>query len=273
MMIMKEPAMIKSFVNLTIEILNYAMEIFPLQQYAQQLTAEQASLLNPATTSSMPDDLKYHYNILNVNYDTISWPNMNDAYLLTLFKTMSSLVINQELLQYYMSLSYVMQLRFQCKLRGMKPSLLLNGNEEFQALQRIVLLTSPLSHSINSTPMQNTQNPTFTQNLGILSLADSFAEKSLFARHSLSNEQLSNEYIHIRTEFLELSFRRLIREERPLILYALGSVWSYPVDLLRLLHIQALLEFGDADNEIEEMIPQVIIIIINNNHNISFGLI
>jgi hypothetical protein len=65
----------------------------------------------------------------------------------------------------------------------------------------------------------------------------------------------------IRGEFLARCFLRLIHvDSQCQSLYNLGSsLWSVDKDTLRLLHVHALLENGDKDNEIEDMLNKVCI--------------
>lgn len=73
------------------------------------------------------------------------------------------------------------------------------------------------------------------------------------------NESQEEQLIKLRSEFLARCFCRLVLiESMPQALYNLGSsLWSYEMDVLRLLHVYALVENGDRDNEIEELVPKV----------------
>lgn len=140
----------------------------------------------------------------------------------------------REIMLYHIAVFYVMQLRFQCGLRGLKPSQLLGKHP----LQEIITTNRMYGMSISKT-----------------SQLDRFDEDW---RQMRLNQFVVDDVLHIRTEFLAQGFMRLANVEFPAVLYTLAtSLWGFDTDTIRLLHIRALLTNGDHDNEIEEMVPQV----------------
>jgi hypothetical protein len=73
------------------------------------------------------------------------------------------------------------------------------------------------------------------------------------------NESQEDQFLKLRSEFLARCFCRLVLiESMPRELYNLGStLWGYDPDVMKLLHVYALVENGDRDNEIEELVPKV----------------
>lgn len=237
MIIMKETPMVKSLVTLTVEILNYIKEIIPTTaatsntylvdegkegSYDELFLTSGPSMMQGGEEGGEGDK---------------PWPPLQDAFLHTLRRTfyqqVSLQALQQETMMYHMTLAYVMQLRFQCGLRGVKPSAVLGG----------------------AALLQEITEGDFYSNL---------AYKTAACRRGRLNTQLlaasDVQSIRRRAEFLDLSFQRVVQEERPQAIYVLASMWGFEADIVRLLHIQALLECGDVDNEIEEMIPQVSIL-------------
>ncbi len=84
------------------------------------------------------------------------------------------------------------------------------------------------------------------------------------------NESQDEQLLKLRCEFLARCFCRLVViESMPQALYNLGSsLWSYEMDVLRLLHVYALVENGDRDNEIEELVPKVCVACFYNVPNL-----
>jgi hypothetical protein len=62
----------------------------------------------------------------------------------------------------------------------------------------------------------------------------------------------------IRLEFLNQCLRRLIAVDPPVAVYRLAELWALDLDVVRLLHITALLErSGALDDEVDLLVPQV----------------
>lgn len=100
--------------------------------------------------------------------------------------------------------------------------------------------------------------------------------KSRLSTVLLHNDHLTDDQVQCRTEFLDLSSKRLVRisshsggsnsqnvatspsgvQSLLTLFYQLGGLWGFPPDILRLLHLQALLEVGDPENEVEGMLSQ-----------------
>ena len=69
--------------------------------------------------------------------------------------------------------------------------------------------------------------------------------------------EVPEEIVPIRTEFLKQCLRRLISVDPPVNVYKLAELWSVDLNRVRLLHITALLERGNMDDEVDLLVPQV----------------
>lgn len=117
----------------------------------------------------------------------------------------------------HMALLCVLQLRVECGLRGIRPSMLFGRENILVLCSRSSLLNSVHFGNINIRP------------------EDSLGE--------------------IRTEFIMQCFRQL-GSTRSSILYRVASLWKYSLHEVRIMHVNSLLELY-LDELVDEMIPQV----------------
>jgi hypothetical protein len=135
----------------------------------------------------------------------------------------SSLKWTVALVQTHVSLLWVLQLRFQCGLRGIKPS-------------RV---------------------------LGRGALACVLGQDSLDPRGGWSvpgggGDLSANDQGEVRAEFVDQCLRRLIAVEPPVLVYRLAELWAIDADAVRLMHLGALLERdGTLDDEADLLVPQI----------------
>jgi hypothetical protein len=130
---------------------------------------------------------------------------------------------------YHISVLYVLQLRFYCGLRGLKPSLLLGSN-------LLTLINEEYSFDY------------YQQVLNI-------DWKKL-----RTNRFYDSSMVNVRLEFLEQCFIRAdsVATFSIKIIYHLAKLWDFENDIVHLLHLKSLLMKADIDSEMEGILSKVV---------------
>lgn len=131
---------------------------------------------------------------------------------------------------------WMLQLRSQCALKGIKPSLLFSRDD--MALLMSENIFRPSEEILHDTAATSTAVPSATVDVTTVTLTDSTALENL--RH----------------EFLLQCFRRL-EVGAAAIAYKLADAWALKGDDVRITNITSLLERGNVDELVEEIIPHI----------------
>lgn len=167
------------------------------------------------------------------------WPPLHDARILAMIR--NSAGGSEDDAKWTICLLYVLQMRAQYGLRGVKPSELF-GREFLGTGRRkkdVHITSDILSHS----------------------------KSPVDAPSYLHGLQAGTGLDEIRKEFLLQCFRRIGAQSTQTI-YHIAEVWSFSLQQIRLLHLLILLELN-LDEQVEELISQVIISIrgcVSNNY-------
>ena len=155
------------------------------------------------------------------------WPPLHDARILAIIRNSTS--GSEEDAKWTICLLYVLQMRAQYGLRGVKPSELFGKDFLSTGRRRkdVQVTSDILSHS--KTPVDA---PSYLHGL-----------------------QAGTGLDEIRKEFLLQCFRRIGAQSTQTI-YQIAQVWSFSVQQIRLLHLLILLELN-LDEQVEELISQV----------------
>jgi hypothetical protein len=149
--IMSDVNLLKSFVLLGIEVLNYALEVVPQPhaRYAGDVLSLSALPLRELCVNreelhwldSLNDSIIDHQSTIKLDQDVDIWPSRLDGELVTMFvrfyrphmttssTAMSSLhqSVTREVILSHMTMWYALSLRFECGLRGVSVSALVGG--------------------------------------------------------------------------------------------------------------------------------------------------
>lgn len=152
LLIMSDVALLKTFVRATTELLKFA-EV-SIAQHQQQQQQQQQQEFPPAALSPTALPLKNSatdpYNQDTVSMESGAWPSVTDSWLTAQYEKFygglihsagrNSIAVGSDLcsvasVQAHVSLLWVLQLRFQCGLRGIKPSRVL-GRATLEIVER-----------------------------------------------------------------------------------------------------------------------------------------
>lgn len=235
--------LLRNFVRTAVEILSYVEPAITSEKPVSTVETDgtQSDLTKDQPTRKKTVTHEYYEDEIPKKI----WPVSRDSQLTALQesfeKEVSTLQWNKRLLNIYMSVLWVLLLRRQCGLRGVKPTELLGEN--------------------------------------VLSFLDSTIPLSSIDQNHFTEEQteLSTALHPIRIEFLDQCLHRLIVGKTPkdgqipgtrtnvnnsdavaaAPAYSLARRWAVPRDTILLLHITALMKEGRMDEQVEQMIPQV----------------
>lgn len=128
---------------------------------------------------------------------------------------------------------WLMQLRFQCSLRGVRPSELMDAASGFHDLQQLVLADE---YGVASADSARNNPPTL----------------STREVHRLKQRRL---------EFLKVCVHRGVEYSAlpglTTAVYLLARRWQLPMDTVILIHATALLDVGSKDDEVEQLLTKV----------------
>jgi hypothetical protein len=167
MQLMKDPALVKSLVTNTVEVLTYILETYsqvstatPTTPFAPELPlSESARRLFSDVTNSNGSNMDEAGNNstsgnANGNNNKGTWPWVADFTFGHLPQRFTSWVHHtgycRDVVQYHICVAYTLCLRFQCALRGVAPSVLLGRRlslSQFQQVQRFVQSADSASNS------------------------------------------------------------------------------------------------------------------------------
>jgi hypothetical protein len=278
LIVMTDPELVETLVQSAIELLTFCLQgIAPLKPQTKPNATSAVSSSVPSSSSSLSTGYEDEFN-------PSVWPPANDPKLTTMMKgfqthSTSGGGVSDVSARWHMGLLWVLQLRTQCSLRGVKISELFGSK-----LLKTMCLSDSLSplwphlenphhggegggrgrdHTLSfvsdddfhselegsyylpTGSLTSTRSPSITS-----SLSDDL--------HSLSAVSQPTNHMtlkSIREEFLLQCFRRLATQSSNIV-YSVAEIWDIDNTQARLVHLTTLLELGN-DDIIAELINHV----------------